>query len=86
MPRSEIREVASRGKLDRVVVGVDGSAAADLAVIWAGDEPDRHHIELVPVHGWSYPRAPTDTRSTQARELTEIDAELHHRSIGRGRS
>lgn len=74
-PVAVIRGVASRGKPDRVVVGVDGSAAADLAVIWAGDEADRHHVELVLVHGWSYPYAQTDTRSTQARQLTEIDAD-----------
>ena len=42
---------------------------------WACDEADRHQVELVLVHGWSYPYAPTNTSSTQARELTEIDAD-----------
>ena len=74
-PVAVIRGSASRGKPDRIVVGVDGSAAADQAVLWAGDEADRHHVELVLVHGWSYPYTPTDTTSTQARELTEIDAD-----------
>ncbi len=73
-PVAVIRGVASRGKPDRVIVGVDGSANADLAVRWAGDEADRHHVELLLVHGWSYPYASTDTRSAQARDLTEIDA------------
>jgi nucleotide-binding universal stress UspA family protein len=73
-PVAVIRGSASRGRPDRVVVGVDGSAAADEALRWAGDEADRYQVELAVVHGWSYPYAPTDTRSNQARELTEIDA------------
>lgn len=74
-PVAVIRGSASRGKPDRIVTGVDGSAASDLAVVWAGDEADRHQVELLLVHGWSYPYPLTDTGSTQGRELTEIDAD-----------
>jgi nucleotide-binding universal stress UspA family protein len=73
-PVAVVRGPASRGRPDRVVVGVDGSAASDQAVCWAGDEADRHHVALVIVHGWSYPYTPDDARSAQARQLTEIDA------------
>jgi nucleotide-binding universal stress UspA family protein len=74
-PVAVIRSTASRDTPDRVVVGVDGSPASELALTWACDEADRHQVELVLVHGWSYPYAPTNTSSTQARELTEIDAD-----------
>lgn len=73
-PVAVIRGAASRGTPDRVVVGVDGSAEADQAVVWACEEADRHHVELVLVHGWSYPYSSLNTGATQARELTEIDA------------
>lgn len=73
-PVAVIRGAASRGGADRIVVGVDGSPASDVAVRWASDEADRHDVELVIVHGWSYPYPPDDSRSTQARELTQVDA------------
>lgn len=69
-----VRGSASRGAPDRVVVGVDGSPAADKALRWAGDEADRHGVELVIVHAWSYPYVPVDTAATQGRDLTRIDA------------
>jgi nucleotide-binding universal stress UspA family protein len=37
----------------RVVVGVDGSAAARVAIMWAGEEAQRHGAALLLVHGWS---------------------------------
>jgi nucleotide-binding universal stress UspA family protein len=69
-----VRGAASRGKPDRIVVGVDGSEASDQALRWAGNEADRHGVELVVVHGWSYPYLLNEAVSSQARDLTEIDA------------
>lgn len=70
-----VRGAASRGRPDRIVVGIDGSAASDLALKWAGDEADVHGVELVVVHGWMYPYLPTDVGASQGRDLTQIDAE-----------
>jgi nucleotide-binding universal stress UspA family protein len=69
-----VRGPASRGRPDRVVVGIDGSPAADEALTWAIDEAGLHGIELVVVHAWSYPYSPTVTSTSQARDLMEIDA------------
>ena len=74
-PVAVIRGAATRGAPDRVVVGVDGSATSDAALLWAADEADRHGVNLHVVHGWSYPYAPVDARATQARDLTEVDAD-----------
>ncbi len=74
-PVAVVRGGAGRDAPDRIVVGVDGSAASHRALHWAGDEADRYDVELVVVHGWSYPYEATDTSSLQARELTEIDAD-----------
>lgn len=73
-PVAVIRGDASRGSPDRIVVGVDGSRASDLAVEWAADEADRHRVDLLVAHGWSYQYSVAGSSSTQARELTEIDA------------
>ncbi len=75
-PVAIVHGAASRGRPDRIVVGVDGSDASDHAVRWAADTADRHEAELVVVHGWSYPYLLSDTRSEQARDLTQIDAAL----------
>ncbi len=74
-PVAVIRGAATRGTPDRIVVGIDGSATSDAAVVWAADEADRHRVDLVLVHGWSYAYAPVDARATQARDLTEVDAD-----------
>jgi len=68
-----VRGAASRGRPDRVVVGIDGSDLSDAAVEWAGEEADRHGVPLVIVHAWSYPYVPT-LNDSQARDLTEVDA------------
>lgn len=68
-----VRGAASRGRPDRIVVGVDGSATSGQAVRWAADEADLHKTELVVVHGWSYPYLVAETGSAQARDLTRID-------------
>ncbi len=69
-----VRGASSRGRPDRVVVGVDGSPASERALQWAGDEADRHGVPLLVVHGWLYPYLAVDTSSSQARDLTNVDA------------
>lgn len=69
-----VRGAASRGRPDRIVVGIDGSAPSDLALRWAADEADLHGVELVVVHTWEYAYPGNDTRSEQVRDLTRIDA------------
>lgn len=69
-----VRGTASRGRPDRVVVGIDGSAMSNRALAWAGEEADRHHVGLLIVHAWLYPYLPVDTSSAQARDLLSVDA------------
>ncbi len=69
-----VRGAATRGHPDRVVVGIDGSPASDRALQWAGNEADRHGVSLLVVHAWLYPYLPVDTASSQARDLTNVDA------------
>lgn len=69
-----VRGPASRGRPDRIVVGVDGSQTSDQALQWAGEEADRHRVSLVVVHGWWYSYLTADTGSSQARDLTQVDA------------
>ena len=73
-PVALVRGAASRGRPQRVVVGIDGSPAAQRALEWAGDEADRQRCELLVVHGWTYPYLTVDTGSAQGRDLTEVDA------------
>ena len=69
-----VRGAGSRGRPDRVVVGVDGSLASVRALQMAGQEADLHQVGLVIVHGWLYPYLPVDSASSQARDLLNIDA------------
>ena len=69
-----VRGPASRGRPDRIVVGVDGSPMSDRAAAWAGEEADRHHVSLLIVHAWLYPYLPVDTNSAHARDLVRVDA------------
>ena len=69
-----VRGSATRGRPDRVVVGTDGSPASHRALQWAGDEAELHQVELLIVHGWTYPYLAVETSSSQARDLTNIDA------------
>jgi len=69
-----IRGAASRGRPDRIVVGVDGSDSSAKALMWAADEADLHGVELAVVHSWFYPYLGVDTHAAQVRELTQIDA------------
>lgn len=82
---------APEARTGRIVVGVDGSAAADAVVDWATDEADRRRAELVIVHAWQYPYGAADLGSAQARDLTRIDGQCVldravERSRARGRS
>ncbi|MGZ4791570.1 MAG: universal stress protein [Ilumatobacteraceae bacterium] len=69
-----VRGAASRGKPDRIVVGVDGSPASERALQWAAEEADRHEVDLVVVHSWLYPYLAAGATSSPARDLTEVDA------------
>lgn len=69
-----VRGAASRGRPDRIVVGIDGSPASNRALRWAGNEAQLHGIALLVVHGWMYPYLAIDASSSQARDLTNVDA------------
>jgi nucleotide-binding universal stress UspA family protein len=73
-PVAVIRGAATRGKPDRVVVGIDGSTASEAALNWAGDQADLHHVELVVAHAWTYPYVEVTYGSTATRDLMEVDA------------
>lgn len=73
-PVAVVRRSVGRGTPDRVVVGIDGSPASASALRWAGDEAERHGVELVVVHAWDYPYGPADIASAHGRDLTGIDA------------
>jgi len=69
-----VPELDSSQQPDRVVVGVDGSPASRLALRWAGDEADRYGVSLLVVHAWMYPYIHPFPDSSQARDLTQVDA------------
>jgi nucleotide-binding universal stress UspA family protein len=64
----------SRAETDRVIVGVDGSPTSRKALQWAGDEADRYGASLLVVHAWMYPYMHAYPDSSQARDLTSVDA------------
>jgi len=47
-----VKGSAALRPIRRIVVGVDGSSAADAALLLAAREADVHQAELVVVHGW----------------------------------
>ncbi len=67
-----VRGAATKGRPNRIVVGVDGSPASDRAVIWAADEADLHRVELVVVHAWDYPYGLTNSEA-RVRDLIKVD-------------
>lgn len=71
-----VRGAVSRGRPDRVVVGIDGSEPSESAVRWAADEAGRHQVELLVVHGWWYPYVFVEDSMSQARDLTRVDAQI----------
>lgn len=71
-----VPEVEIVEEISAIVVGVDGSPSSERAVEWAIDEADLHGAELRVVHAWEYPYSPIAGDDRQAREITEIDADL----------
>ena len=69
-----VRGTATLGRPGRIVVGIDGSPASERALQWAGDEADRHHVGLLVVHGWMYIYVGDGPTSSQAHDLTNVDA------------
>ena len=63
-----------RSDPSRVVVGVDGSAGAQRALQWAGEQADRCGVSVLVVHAWDYPYWPSDFGTVQAHDLMRIDA------------
>jgi nucleotide-binding universal stress UspA family protein len=64
----------SWGRIERVVVGVDGSRNSTQALQWAGDEADRHGAKLLVVHSWMVPYKYSDPNSSQVLDLTRVEA------------
>jgi nucleotide-binding universal stress UspA family protein len=64
----------------RVVVGVDGSPAAERALEFALDEASRRHVGVTAVRGWLAPPSIAPTRTLglvqQAEEIDEIETRL----------
>jgi len=53
---TDVKEVAmTSGDAGRIVVGIDGSGAAEAAVAWALDEAQRRGSRLELVHVWQFP-------------------------------
>ena len=60
--------------ISRIVVGVDGSAGSDEALLWAAEEALRCGAELVLVHGWVYPYVGARTGVSEPRDDMRLDA------------
>ncbi|MGD9997024.1 MAG: universal stress protein [Ilumatobacteraceae bacterium] len=69
-----VRGAASRGRPDRIVVGIDGSRPSEQALRWATEEACLHQVPLVVIHGWWYPYVLAEDSRSQARDLTQVDA------------
>jgi len=69
-----VRCTAGTSGPQRIVVGVDDSEQAAAALHWAAAEADLHGLTLLLVHAWDYPYQTPDASSSQARDLTRIDA------------
>ena len=74
---------STTGPLRRIVVGVDGSSAAEAAIDWACDEANLHGAELVVIHSrhGEISRAEAgcvlDLALDQCRERTEVGVSGH---------
>jgi nucleotide-binding universal stress UspA family protein len=61
----------------RIVVGVDGSAAAHDALRWAVDEAELRNARLVAIHAWSFvPLAPMDDQGMLAMPAGDLPGQL----------
>lgn len=81
-----VQGVASMGRPDRIVVGVDESSGADRALDWAIELADSEQVGLHIVHGWDYPYAANTPASAQARDVTRVDAQrVIDRAVERAR-
>jgi len=60
--------------VQRVVVGVDGSAASDAGLLWATEAALRSGAELVLVHGWVYPYLGSRSSVSEPRDEMRLDA------------
>ncbi len=66
-------------RIERIVVGADGSPAAETAVQWAADEAELWRADLTIIHAWDYPypageRNGAAGNDPQAAELMREDA------------
>jgi nucleotide-binding universal stress UspA family protein len=59
--------------MKRIVVGVDGSEGAHLALAWAAEEAERWGATLVAVHAWSMPVIAAPTGLAPMPVLPELD-------------
>lgn len=66
--------VSPSGDVQRIVVGVDGSAPSDAALRWAIEQALRCGSELVLVHGWMYPYSVAVPGSVDPRQEMKLDA------------
>ena len=62
--------------VDRIVVGIDGSAGAFAALSWAVEEAQRRSVELVVVHGWLLPQAAADPTGQAAQACEEAGEQI----------
>jgi nucleotide-binding universal stress UspA family protein len=60
--------------IERIVVGTDGSPAAERAVSWAANEAAIWKAELTVVHVWEYPYLGARSGSAEPADLMELDA------------
>lgn len=60
--------------IGRIVVGIDGSAGGEEALLWAVEEAMRSGAELELVHAWSYPYASGRGAGNDPRHEMRLDA------------
>lgn len=65
------------GRIERVVVGVDGSHNSIAALRWAAAEAVAHDVKLVVVHSWTTPVVPDPMGYAAFVDLAPLEAESH---------
>jgi nucleotide-binding universal stress UspA family protein len=65
------------GRRHRVVVGVDGSNDANLALAWAAEEATLRHADVYVVHAWTLPVPDVPGGGAPAGWVDEVQAERH---------